>query len=147
MNMIDPADGLEYVFMGDDSGNFYRMEGSGVNGDGGANDIKVERLTGLITVPPEAEAFDIDGYISYRKGDGFTVTIRIEYAGDVYAGGVYYGGGSSGGTYSTAFDGRITRQKFPLVGESEAFQLRVTIESKKDFQIQEIGLRLQAAAS
>jgi hypothetical protein len=34
MSVLDPADRLEYTFMGDDSGNIYKLEGSG-SGDGG----------------------------------------------------------------------------------------------------------------
>jgi len=161
MNMIDPVDGLEYVFMGDANGNFYRLEGSGLSGDGGTNDIKTERKSGLISVSPGAEAFDIEGWISYRKGDAATVTIQIEYSGSqvfnksvtlslptitnrpVYAGGIYY---SNGESYSTAFSGRITRQKFPLHGKSQEFQIKVTVEGTTNFQINEVGVRLQATS-
>jgi hypothetical protein len=36
MSMLDPTDGLEYVFMGDENGNVYRLEGTGTTGDGGS---------------------------------------------------------------------------------------------------------------
>lgn len=47
MSMLDPLDGLEYVFMGDASGNVYRLEGTGSFGDGAsAATAQIPRASG-----------------------------------------------------------------------------------------------------
>jgi hypothetical protein len=46
MSMLDPSDGLEYVFMGDDSGNVYRLEGTGTTGDGGSSSCPIASSLG-----------------------------------------------------------------------------------------------------
>lgn len=162
MNMLDPSDGLEYVFMGDSNGNFYRMEGSGTSGDGGTNNITSERLSKLFQLPLDAEAYDVEGYILYRKADAATAVIRMEWSGysvtnesmtinipaitsrTVYGGGFYY---SDGNYYGTAFQNRLTRQLFTPPGKSTEFQLRVTIEGTTDFAINAIGLKFKGVPS
>lgn len=157
MNMLDPQDGLEYVFMGDANGNIYRLEGEGSK-DGGAYTVPCERLSRLISLPLDKEGFDIKGWIKYRKNEPATVRINFEYAGVnifnqtivvtlpaitdrvVYGGGFYY---SDGNYYGSTFSGRLARQNFPVAGRSTDFQIRVTIEGIYDFNITEIGLRIQ----
>lgn len=157
MNMLDPIDGLEYVFMGDANGNIYRLEGNG-NKDGDAYTVPCERLSRLISMPVDQEGFDIQGWIKYRKNEPATVNIRFEYAGVnifnetitvtlpaitdrvVYGGGFYY---SDGNYYGSTFSGRLTRQKFAVPGRSTDFQIRVSIEGIYDFNITEVGLRVQ----
>jgi len=161
MAMLDPQDGLEYTFMGDASGNFYRLEGTGSSGDGGANNITTEWLTALFSAPLDAQAYRVEGYIKYRKSDAATVTITFEYAGEtafnqsitvnlpaisdrpVYSGGLHYNDDTY---YSTAFDGRLIRQPFFAPGQGNEFQVRVQVEGTTDFQINEIGLRFLAAS-
>lgn len=160
MNMIDPVDGLEYVFFGDASGNFYRLEGSGTAGDGGTASVSCERLSGLFSAPLDSEAYTISGWIKYYKGNASTVTLRIEYQGmNVFnesitinipadSARVYYGGSNyySGESYYGSFSDKVTRQRFALPGGSNEFQLRVTVEGTADFVINEIGLRFEAAS-
>ena len=159
MNMLDPQDGLEYVFMGDGDGRLYRVEGTG-SGDGGSADIIVERLSALYDAPLDAEVFQIEGYISYRKDAAATVTLQFEYAGTsvfnetititipaptrlVYNDSNYY---NNDEYYGTAFGGRLTRQKFITPGQSNQFQIRATIEGQTDTEIHEIRCRIKTAA-
>ncbi len=157
-SMLDPSDGLEYVFMGDSSGHLYRLEGTGT-GDAGTTNIAVEFLSRLFSVPLGAEAYDITGYIKYRKDVAATVELVFEYAGEnifnssitvdipaigsrtYYADGVYYADGSYFGTIS----GRFARQPIRPPGSGNEFQVRVKVNGTADFAISEIGLRFRAA--
>lgn len=160
MSMLDPADGLEYVFMGDATGNLYRLEGSGTSGDGGSTNIATEWLTRLFSAPLDAEFFDIEGYIKYKKRVSATVTLTFEYAGQTasdqivtivipalsggwFFGGNYYWGGEI--YWGVAFELRMMRQKFLAAGQSNDFQVRALIDGVNDFNINEIGLRFKAA--
>lgn len=161
MSMLDPVDGLEYVFMGDSSGNVYRLEGTGHSGDGGTSIIQVEWLTKLFSAPLDAQAFTVEGYIKYAKSESATVELIFEYAGQsvfsesltidipaitgqpYYGDEIFYGDGSVYGTIS----GRLSRQAFAPPGQANDFQLRVKVSSVNDFQINEIGLRFRAASS
>lgn len=160
MNMLDPSDGLEYVFMGDSSGNFYRMEGSGTSGDGGLNNIVSERVSKLIECPLDVEAYDVEGYIQYRKNESATVTLTFEYAGfnifnesitisipaitdrTTYGGGFYY---ADGNYYGSTFLGRLTRQNFKVAGKSNSFQVKIHVEGTTNFQIHDIILKFRGA--
>lgn len=161
MNMIDPVDGLEYVFFGDSDGNFYRLEGSS-SGDADSQDIKTERLSKLYTLTDDAEAYDIEGYLEYRGSlEAATIVLRFEFSGysvmnevmtlsipaitgfTTYGGGFYY---SNGEYYGTTFSGRLTRQKFGVPGQANNFQVRATVDGSTDFEIKEIGLKLTASS-
>lgn len=159
MNMLDPADGLEYVFFGDANGNFYRLEGTGVNGDGGLNNITSERLSPLIKAPLNAQSYNFEGWISYRVGNAQTVILTFEYRGEsifnesititipvvsnrkVYGGGHYYNNNEGYGS----FTGRLTRQPITVPGGGNEFQVRASVEGTEDFRISEIGFRFKAA--
>ena len=161
MTMLDPSDGLEYVFMGDSDGNFYRMEGVGTSGDGGLNDIVSERVSKLIECPLDVEAYDIEGWIQYRKNEAATITLTFEFSGmnifnesitisvpaitdrTVYGGGFYY---SDGNYYGSTFSGRLTRQKIAVPGQSNQFQVKAHIEGSTNFQIHSIGLTFRGAS-
>ena len=159
--LLDPSDGLEYVFMGDSSGNLYRMEGTGSNGDGGTDNIQVEFLSKMVQIdlPPDQEIFDIEGYIKYRKDQAFTVELIFEYAGiSIYnqsitieapaaSGGTYYAGdGYYGGEfYYSSISGRLSRQRFVVPGQSTEFQVRIKVNGANDFSISEIGLAFLAS--
>lgn len=160
-SMLDPDDGLEYVFMGDGSGNIYRLEGEGELGDGGTNNIAVEFLTKLFSVPLNAEAFEVEGYIKYRKDVAATVELTFEYAGvnifnerltielpavtdrPFYSNGLYY----SDGNHYGSIVGRLARQPIYPPGQANEFQVRVKVEGAASFSISEIGLRFKAASS
>lgn len=161
MNMIDPEDGLEYVFMGDASGNFYRMEGTyDGGGDGGTDEIKTSYITAVMGLDPDMEMSDFTGYLRYKKDESFNVDISIVYAGKktleevaqvkipagtagaVYGGTKYYGNSEY---YGKTFQGRLLRQDFSIAGAGEDFQLKVEVTSDTDWQVNEIGLRFKAS--
>jgi len=162
MSMLDPIDGLEYVFMGDASGNFYRMEGSGTAGDAGSSNIETEWLTKLYSAPLDTEFNKIEGYVKYHKNAAATLTLVFEYAGQTafnetvtvtlpgldtataHFGGDYYFGGSV--YFGTAFENRLIRQKFLPPGQASDFQVRATIDGTSDVRLNEIGLRFTAAS-
>jgi hypothetical protein len=160
MSMLDPSDGLEYTFMGDADGNFYRLEGSGA-GDGGTSNITTEWLTKLHSAPLDAEVYNIEGYIKYRKNVAATVTLNFEYGGQTafdqavtitipalsgipYFGGDFYFGGDV--YFGVKFENRLLRQKFQAAGQASDMQVRVTVDGTTDIRINEIFLRMTAAS-
>ena len=160
MNCYDPIDRLEYVFWGDASGNLYKMEGTQGKGDAGVNMVKTDRLSKMVLLPEDTEAFNIFGWVRYRRINPITITLRIEFQGDqtytevipielegatatsFYNGGSYYAGGSY---YGSNFN-KFAREKVGIPGKSTEFQVRTTIESKDPFAVAEIGLRLQVTS-
>lgn len=158
MNMLDPSDGLEYVFMGDADGNFYRMEGSGTSGDGGIDDITVTRTSALFQAPIDAELYNLHGWVKYRKNKAFTIKVTVLFSGvgifsvnktispsaasrNVYNGSTYYGTTAHYGTFS----GKITRKDFGVEGQSSQFQIKTEIAGSVDFNIIEIGFKFSAS--
>lgn len=159
MSMLDPGDGLEYVFMGDASGNIYRLEGTGSGGDGGEYSIKTDWKSKLFAAPLDAQAYKIEGYIKYRKNVAATVLLTFEYAGEAAfdedieidmpaLGGVSHFGGDvffGGDFWFGAPFSRLIRRKFAQVGQASDLQCRVRVTSPRNFSINEIGLRFRAA--
>jgi hypothetical protein len=110
MNCYDPVDNLEYVFMGDEVGNLYRMEGTPSGGDAGINNVKTERLSKMVLMPEDTESFILQGWVRYRRIHPITLKLSFEFQGDqtftetitvelegatgqsYYGGGSYYGG-------------------------------------------------------
>ena len=168
MNMFDPDDGLEYVFMGDASGNLYRLEGTGLSGDAGSADIQMEFLSALARVPKEAQIYKITGSIDYRSNLSNTVRLRFEYAGesvfnedveitlpavDTADGADHWGATGAEASYwggdfywNVPFAGRLTRQQFTPAGQSNAFQVRITVEGVNKVEINQINLNFEAAS-
>lgn len=159
MNMIDPDDGLEYVYMGDDNGNFYRLEGTRGQGDGGTDSIQVSHVSGLVTLPKDRKMSEFTGYVKYKKGRAYDIDITFQYAGDTASdassllkitravGAAYYGGSyyySDDNYYGLQFSGRLLRKLFSQSGDGKDVQIKTTIETENDFQIREIGFRLYA---
>lgn len=160
MSMLDPSDKLEYVFMGDSSGNVYRLEGSGANGDGGNTTITTEFLSKLFSAPVDSQVYNVEGYIKFRKDAAATITLTFEYAGEsifnetltidlpaitaqnYWGGSVYWGGDYYWGTIS----GKLSRKIFTAAGQSNEFQVRVQSTTNNDIDINEIGLRFTAAS-
>lgn len=160
MQMINPVNGREDVFMGDNSGNIYRIDGEGRQ-DGGTADITVKRRSGLIAVP-EGNVFDVEGYIHYRKQFAETVTIRLLFAGvsvfdqdvDVsipgatvalYGGDFYYGDDST--IYGVEFGDRIFRQDWQGAGNASHLQIEIEFSGAIEVDIQEIGFTFKAATT
>lgn len=160
MSMLDPSDGLEYVFMGDASGNLYRMEGRGLEGDGGTADIETIWLTRMLSMELDTRGFDLTGWIKYHKEMENTVRLTFQYAGvEIFdktitinmpqvSGASYYGAGSyySGDAYYGTISGRLARQNFKPPGQANEVQLLIKVTGPNAFAISEIGLRLREAS-
>jgi hypothetical protein len=161
MSMLDPQDGLEYVFMGDVNGNLYRLEGSGENGDGGTENIQVEWVTKLYSAVLNASCFAVEGWIKYEKAEAATISVTFEYAGEnifdetlsfdlpatsgrtYYSSAAYYGGT----IYHGAISGRVSRQPFFVPGQAEDFQVRIQADGTTPFTLNELGIRFGQASS
>jgi hypothetical protein len=158
-SMLDPIDGLEYIFMGDSSGNVYRMEGSGTSGDGGTSTLDMQFLSKLFSAQLDAVGYDIEGYVKYTKVDSGTITLTFKYQGveifdrsitislpaissaSYYGGSAYYGGNFYYGT----FVGSLARQKFIPPGDANEFQVLVEYSGNAAQSINEIGIRFRAS--
>ena len=161
MSMLSPADGLEYVFMGDNSGNIYVMEGTGANGDGGTNAIDLQFLSKLMPSRLDAKGYDYEGYIKYQQNLPATVTLTLQFQGEnifnntitvplsTASTGKYYSGGAhyNDGSVYNSFTGKLTRNKFSVPGHANEFQLLVECTGNNAVSINEIGIRLRAASS
>lgn len=159
MNCFDPVDGLEYTYMGDSSGNLYRLEGSG-DLDAGQSLISVWRRSPLQSAPADTEAFNISGYVRHRRLEANDCKLKFEFAGEhahdvnrtvslqavtgfpVYNGTAYYNGNYY---YGIAQENRLVRKTFECSGHSNEFQVRIEIEAQKDFAINQVGLRVDFA--
>jgi hypothetical protein len=159
MTLIDPDDGLEYVFMGDDSGNVYVMEGEYGQPDAGANDITTIWRSRVYRFSPDFVADEFDGYVSYRAGQDTEITVKFLFGGSFVqtdtsivplkgeAGGSYFGGEIYfGGDYyfGTSFGGAFRREEFTPSGNSEEFQIEISHTGTVDFEVNEIGVKFKA---
>lgn len=161
MTMRDPRDGLENVFMGDGSGNIYRLEGVGGQ-DGGSADLVVERTSGTISLPADRE-FDLNGYIAYRKTGAGTVTLTIQRSGfeirddeftitienptvAIYWGNFYWNDSTNNAYWGALFEKRVTRQKLAPPGSSAEFSIKISYEGSGDIFIEEVYLQFKALA-
>lgn len=152
MNMLDPSDTLEYVFMGDGSGNVYRMEGSG-SGDGGATAVDAFRLSKLIAAP-RGKMFDSEGVLKYRKNNAVTATLTFEFSGEhvmknainiampatnfapVYGTTYYYGTENFYGVNSDT----LSAQRFAVPGAGTELQIRIAVEDTADWAVNQLRL-------
>jgi hypothetical protein len=160
--MLDPSDGLEYVFMGDSTGNIYRIEGVGTAGDAASTSIDTTWTSKVFSAPLDAEVFNLEGYIKYKKDVSATVTLTFLCAGktafdetvtitipavsDVSYWGdpnIYW---NDGEYWGAAFQNRLVRQYFDVDGQMSDFQVKVEVSGTNTFHINEIGLRLRAAS-
>lgn len=160
MTMIDPVDGLEYTFMGDSSGNIYRLEGWGLGGDGGTSNVVASRVSKIVSLPEDKMTNGIAGWVSYQYGDAFTLELQVDQSGystnstyselqipaapdtDRYGGEAYYGGNFF---YNRSVRGRLARQVWGAPGSAVAFQIRTSVSSKVDFAVREIGLQIKGS--
>jgi hypothetical protein len=167
MSLLDPVDGLEYVFMGDATGHIYRMEGTGANGDGGTSTIDMQFLSKLISARLDAKAYDVEGYIKYKQQLTAAVTLTFQYqgenifsnsltttlagagAGSYWSGTSYWGGttASPGAGFWGSFTGRLTRNKFSIPGNANEFQVLTEVTGNNAVSINEIGIRFRASSS
>lgn len=161
MVCYDPQDGLEYLFMGDASGNVYRMEGSGLNGDGGTASIKSSRRSVLFSAPVDSQVYDIDGWLKHRKNLALSMEICIKYSGEhvhdvsktlsltevdfsnAYSASSYYGGNFY---YGAQFENRFIRKRFTAPGQSNDVQVELEADTANTFALSECGLHFQTAS-
>lgn len=159
----DPVDGLEYLFMGDADGNIYRMEGRGEAGDGGTEEIIAERTSLLFAAPLDAKGFHLNGWLQHRKRLETAVEMTVRFAGEivhdvtktiqlaeldtlnitVYGGDVYYGGDFY---YGPSQEHRFVRRKWGVPGQSNLFQIHLSIQGVNDFALSELGVRYDFAS-
>lgn len=157
----DPADGLEYVFMGDSSGNLFRLEGSGTLGDAGSYSIEASRTSVLYQGTLDSVITGLNGWLQHRKGEGATVNLDTLWSGESvtdiqkqvelaalaydtpYGGEVYYGGDYY---YGVPQENRLIRRKWGVAGRSSQFQLRTTVDGFGPFAVTEIGFRYEEKA-
>lgn len=155
--IIDPLTLIDAVYMGDENGNIYRMQGSG-DTDGGSDSVKVKRRTGLIEVPA-GNVFDLVGWVSYRQLFETVMTINILWGGKetfdqsiqvtlpnnpniaVYGGDHYYGDNQT--FYGAEFSQRIRIQDWGAAGLSSHFQLEVEFDAESAVHIEEVGFSFE----
>ena len=153
MPLIDPIKLIDAIYMGDENGNIYRMQGDG-DKDGGTDAVTVKRRTGLIEVPATS-AFELKGWVSYRRLFETTMTIRVLWGGKeestqeitrtlpdndsiaVYGGNHYYGDNQT--FYGAEFSQRIAIQDWTAAGLSSHFQLEFEFDAESAVHIEEVG--------
>lgn len=155
---IDPQTLLEVVYMGDQSGNIYQLEGArstdGSTALAAGSSIDASRTSGVFRIP-DGELYDIKGWLTYARGFACTVTLTFQFGGvnifdqaitlrlptdsavAVYNGNSYYNGPTF---YNVTFGARLARQFFQAAGESSHVQCKVDITGNVDFNLAEIGL-------
>lgn len=159
MRLFNPTDGLEYVYMGDKSGNIYQTEAN-TGADPNTTNVTAERTSAVIELPP-AQVYDVQGWVRYAKTYGGTLTLTFEWGGDsvfdesftvpldeadnapVFGGSYYFGGSFY---FGVSFGGRLTRSKFSSAGRSSQVQIKASVAGTGDFAIEEIGIQIGAAA-
>lgn len=158
--MLDPQDGLEYIFMGDSSGNVYRMEGKSNAGDGGTTNVTTKFLTKLFSAKLDASVYDVTGYIKYARSERADINLIFQYQGiEIFdksltvslpsvQGASYFGGGAyfGGPFYFGSLSGRLARQKFSPPAQANEFQLLIEYTGVNNISINEIGLRFTQAS-
>ncbi len=160
MTCYDPADGLEYVFMGDSSGNVYRLEGTVGNGDAGGTSIQAFRDSVLNVGQLDAKTFGAKGWLQFRKQAGNECTLRFLFAGEhvydksitvnmpavtftpVYNGSNHYNGSNY---YGAKDENRLIRSIFGVAHFANQWQVRATLDTVEDFDVTEIGIRYDFA--
>jgi hypothetical protein len=159
MSMLDPVDGLEYVFMGTRPGMSTGLrEAAAETAARTTSPLNSSaRFSRRAWIPRFTR---VEGFIRYHKDEAATVELIFEYAGteifnksitvdlsavsdaNYYGGDAYYGGNYYYGTVA----GRLARRTFTPPGQANEFQLRVKVNGTTDFSISSIGLRFKAAS-
>jgi hypothetical protein len=161
MMMVDPDTNVEYVFWGDASGNIYRMEGTLGQGDGGVNDITTTWRSSVFKIPLNMRGHSFTGYVSYKASLDTSINIKFLYGGSqpsddqitvpiqgtqgkTFWGGDNYWGGDV--YFGVSFEGRFRRENFMPAGTGEEIQIEVTHTGAVEVEINEIGIRAEAAS-
>lgn len=163
MNLYDPRDGLEYIFMGDEDGNLYRLEGYLNQQDAGSEDIVVRRRSKMFSPPVDMRIVNgLEGWVTFKKKvEDVSVNLKLLFSGESIrdvtktltltglSGGNYYGGSTyygGDGYYGIQFFDRSQRRRFQAAGGSTEFQVEIEVTGSNDFEIAEVGLRFLAQA-
>lgn len=163
MPLIHPTTFEELVYVGDNVGRIYQLYGSGAS-DGGTDEFSAFRTSKVFRGFFEGTVFDVEGYILYRRQFATTVTLTFQFqgeglfdhdvvihlpAGDNIA--VYNGSGDNAayyndqGYYGRSFSERVNRQKYGTPGLNAMFQVKITVESEGDVEIQEVAFKFTTA--
>ncbi len=151
-----PGDKLDFVYFGGTSGKLYQLEGSGSQ-DGGSADVTMYRILPMLEIP-NAEQYDITGFINYEKLSAATITIDFlcqgitafdetisitvpAISGANYFGGAAYFGGSF--YFGAQFSKRLIRQNFVRSLRTELIEPKITV-SGADFRINDLTLSIKA---
>jgi len=161
MPMFDPSDGLEYIFFGDAEGNFYRLEGTGFEGDAGSESIKTRWRSKLLSLDTNADVYAINGYVKYlRASEDFTINIQFRFSGETafnqeinidvpkITGGSFFNNEAFFGGdffFNAPFRDRLIRQPIQPAGQNNDVQVQVTVDSKTAWALNEIGIGFNAA--
>jgi len=161
MQLVDPVSKKDVVYMGDNLGNIYRLDGD-LGQDGGTDDVTVKRRSRLFAVP-EGNTFDIGGWVHYRKLFEGILTIRILGGGTaiytqeiqlklpenpdigVYNGESYYSDNTS--FYGVSFGGRIHSQDWKAAGQASNFQVEVEYTGSEEIDIEELQLTFKSSTT
>ena len=161
-SMLDVETGLEHVYMGDSSGNIYRLEGTGTTGDAGTTSVVSSRTSKLESAPGHAQVFDIQGAVKFRPRTGLPTTMGITMlwqgesvydtaitldlpqaeSGALYGGTDHY---SDGTVYGSHFAGRLARERFAIAGQANDLQVEASVTGTEDFEINEIYFGFRAS--
>lgn len=165
--MQNPVDTYESVYFGDGDGNIYQFDPEDTDLDAGADRVVVTRRSGLISIPETSQLFDIEVWIDYTKQWEATVTFNFIFGGEqsptesvtvTLPGsdsiGQYYNSTNtslralynSDDYYRAGYDFTVRRQNFKVGGQGNFLQVETIVTSAgKDWQIEEIGLRIHAS--
>lgn len=156
-SMYNPVDGLEQTYMGSTGGKIFMFEGAGGQ-DAGLHDISVTRISKVITAPRDAEAYNVSGFLSYRKLFDVPFTITLMFQGTkqqdqeitttllgaettAVFGGPYYFGGPV--YFGIPFEGRIIRQPLGIPGIASDFQVKLVADASKSFAIHKLQIEYE----
>lgn len=153
------SDGQDIVVFGGGSGKFYQIEGTGSQ-DGGSATVVTKRVSGLIELPL-GDAFDVKGYVTYRKKASTTLTLTFLFGGDELvnesqtltlpapSGGWYFGGDAYFGGdfyFGVPFEKRLERQPFAPPGRGNILQIEAQMSASAGAsEIHEILIRVTPA--
>jgi len=166
--MTDPIDGYESVYFGDSSGNIYKFDPEDTDLDAASDVVTVTRRSKLINLPEAMQLFDIEGWIDYTKQWEATVQLNFIFGGEqspttsitlTLPGsdsiGHYYNSSNASlqavynndDYYRAGYDFSIRRQNWKVAGQGNTLQVECIVSSSgRDWQIEEIGLRIHASA-
>ena len=154
-----------YVYYGDDSGNIYRLDGTG-SGDNGDTDIECTRKTGFVQRLVDEEGKElrvkrdrIRGRIYYRRISSSTLVMDFEWADDYatnrnsivlegpttsdtaahFNGAAYFGGNFY---FNTGFklSYRTSTKGFSAIGRGPGVYVLTSITGKQDFDVLKIEI-------